>query len=138
MSSYQAPVRDLLFCLTHIADLEAIARLPGFEDAGIDTARAALEECARFNEGVVAPLNGVGDRQPSSWCDGAVATTPGFREAYRQFAEGGAGRGCSTRPSSAARPCRRPLAPPAPRSATAPTSASRCVRYSPTAPSRRC
>jgi len=30
-----------------------------------------------------------GDRNPSSWKDGQVTTTPGFREAYRQYAEGG-------------------------------------------------
>ena len=63
-----------------------IAALPGFEEAGLDTAQAVLEECARFNEGVVAPLNVAGDRNPSSWKDGRVTTTPGFKEAFRQFA----------------------------------------------------
>lgn len=87
--SYVAPVKDMLFCIEALAGLEQVARLPGFEEAGLDTARAVLEECARFNEGVVAPLNVTGDRQPSSWHDGEVATTPGFREAFRQFAEGG-------------------------------------------------
>jgi hypothetical protein len=48
-----------------------------------------LEECAKFNEGVVAPLNVTGDRHPSSWKDGNVITTPGFKEAFRQFGEGG-------------------------------------------------
>ena len=38
---------------------------------------------------MVAPLNGEGDRSPSSWKDGEVTTTPGFKEAFRQFAEGG-------------------------------------------------
>jgi len=87
--SYQAPVRDMLFCMTELAGLDQIAALPGFEEAGLDTARAVLEECARFNETAVAPLNATGDRQPSSWHDGEVSTTPGFREAYRYFAEGG-------------------------------------------------
>ena len=48
-----------------------------------------LEECAKFNEGVVAPLNWEGDKNPSSFNDGKVTTTPGFKEAFRQFAEGG-------------------------------------------------
>ncbi|MDM0118067.1 acyl-CoA dehydrogenase [Variovorax sp. J22R133] len=87
--SYQAPVKDMLFCMTELADIERIAALPGFEDAGIDTAQAVLEECARFAEGVVAPLNAAGDRQPSWWTDGGVTTTPGFADAYRQFGEGG-------------------------------------------------
>jgi alkylation response protein AidB-like acyl-CoA dehydrogenase len=87
--SYVAPVKDMLFCMQHLAGLEQVARLPGFEAAGLDTAQAVLEECAKFNEGVVAPLNWEGDKNPSSWKDGAVTTTPGFKEAFRQFAEGG-------------------------------------------------
>ena len=48
--SYHAPVKDMLFCMEELAGLEQLSRLPGFEDAGPDTARAVLEECARFNE----------------------------------------------------------------------------------------
>jgi alkylation response protein AidB-like acyl-CoA dehydrogenase len=79
----------MLFCMTELAGLDKVAALPGFEDAGVDTALAVLEECARFNEGVLAPLNQEGDRNPSTWKDGAVTTTPGFKDAYRQFTEGG-------------------------------------------------
>jgi len=87
--SYRAPVRDMLFVMKELAGIEAVAALPGHEEAGLDTAAAVLEECAKFNEGVVAPLNVEGDRNPSSFKDGKVTTTPGFRAAFRQFAEGG-------------------------------------------------
>mgnify|MGYP000940178781 CR=1 FL=1 len=87
--SYQAPVKDMLFNIRHLAGIDQIAQIPGFEDAGYDTAQAVLEECAKFNEGVVAPLNVPGDRNPSSWKDGIVTTTPGFAQAYKGFAEGG-------------------------------------------------
>jgi alkylation response protein AidB-like acyl-CoA dehydrogenase len=87
--SYVAPLKDMLFDIEHLAGIERIAQMPGFEEAGLETAQAVLEECARFNEGVVAPLNVEGDRNPSSWKDGQVTTTPGFREAYQQYAEGG-------------------------------------------------
>jgi alkylation response protein AidB-like acyl-CoA dehydrogenase len=87
--SYRAPVKDMLFCMTELARLDEVARLPGFEDFGADTAHAVLEECAKFNEGVVAPLNVEGDKHPSTWKDGVVTTTPGFKEAFRQFGEGG-------------------------------------------------
>ena len=87
--SYTAPVKDMLFTIEHLANIGQVAQIPGFEDAGLDTAAAVLEECARFNEGVVAPLNVEGDRNPSWFKDGAVTTTPGFKEAFRQFAEGG-------------------------------------------------
>ncbi len=87
--SYRAPVKDFLFALKELAGLEQLTQIPAFEDAGLDTAAAVLEECAKFNEGVVAPLNRLGDTQPSSWKDGVVTTTPGFKDAFRQFAEGG-------------------------------------------------
>ena len=87
--TYRAPVKDMLFCMKELAGLESIALMPGFEDAGLETAQAVLEECARFNEEVLAPLNWEGDKYPSSWHDGNVTTTPGFKQAFRQFGEGG-------------------------------------------------
>src|ERR1700754_399701 len=87
--TYRAPVNDMLFCMKELAGLDEVAKLPGFEDAGFETAQAVLEECAKFNEGVLAPLNVEGDRNPSSWKDGKVTTTPGFKEAFKQYAEGG-------------------------------------------------
>ena len=87
--SYTAPVKDMLFCMKELADLEAVARLPGFEEAGLDTAQAVLEECARFSQEVLAPLNREGDVNPSSFKDGVVTTTAGFKDAFRQFGAGG-------------------------------------------------
>ena len=87
--TYRAPLKDMLFVMKELAGLEAVARLPGFEDAGLDTAAAVLEECAKLNQDVIAPLNWEGDKHPSSFKDGVVTTTPGFKEAFRQFGAGG-------------------------------------------------
>ncbi len=87
--SYVAPIKDMLFCMKELAAIDEVAKLPGFEDAGYETAQAVLEECAKLNQDVIAPLNWEGDRNPSSWKDGRVTTTPGFKDAFKQFAEGG-------------------------------------------------
>ncbi|TAH10709.1 MAG: acyl-CoA dehydrogenase [Curvibacter sp.] len=87
--SYIAPVNDMMFNIEHLANLEQIAQIPGFEDAGLDTAQAVLEESAKFAEGVLSPLNWEGDKNPSSWKDGVVTATPGFKEAFKQFTDGG-------------------------------------------------
>ncbi len=87
--SYTAPIKDMLFVLKELAGLDDIAALPGFEDAGLDTAQAVLEESAKLCAEVLAPLNAEGDRNPSSWKDGVVTATPGFKDAFRQFVEGG-------------------------------------------------
>jgi len=87
--SYVAPVKDMLFNIAHLANLEQVAAMPGFEDAGMETAQAVLEEAARFNQEVLSPLNWDGDQRPSSWKDGVVTTTDGFKQAYLKFAEAG-------------------------------------------------
>lgn len=87
--SYTAPIKDMLFVMKELAGLEDIATLPGFEDANLDTAQAVLEESAKLCGEVLAPLNVEGDRSPSSWKDGVVTATPGFKDAFRQFGEGG-------------------------------------------------
>jgi alkylation response protein AidB-like acyl-CoA dehydrogenase len=87
--TYRAPVKDMLFDMKELAAIDELAQLPAFADAGFDTARAVLEECAKFNEDVVAPLNVEGDRHPSSFEAGRVTATPGFAQAWKQFGEGG-------------------------------------------------
>jgi len=88
--TYRAPVKDMLFDMQELAGLQQLTEtIPAFADHGIDTAAAVLEECAKLNEGVIAPLNVEGDRNPSWFKDGTVTTTTGFKQAFRQFAEGG-------------------------------------------------
>jgi alkylation response protein AidB-like acyl-CoA dehydrogenase len=87
--TYKAPVKDMLFNMKHLANIDQIAQLPGMEDAGFDTAQAVLEEAAKFCEGVISPLNWVGDQDPTSFKDGVVTATPGFKDAFKQFAEAG-------------------------------------------------
>ena len=87
--TYKAPLKDMLFNIQHVARIDQIAAMPGFEDAGLETAQAVLQEAAKFNEGVLSPLNWEGDKNPSSWKDGVVTTTPGFKAAFKAFADGG-------------------------------------------------
>jgi hypothetical protein len=79
----------MLFNIRYIANIDAIAEMPAYADAGFDTAQAVLEECAKFNEAVVAPLNWAGDQNPSHWENFAVKTTPGFKEAFQQYGQAG-------------------------------------------------
>ncbi len=87
--SFTAPVKDMLFCMEHLANLPQVAQIPGFEDASLETAQAVLEESAKLCEGVIEPLNVPGDTQPSSFAEGKVVTTPSFKEAYQQYVQGG-------------------------------------------------
>ena len=88
--SYVAPVKDMKFVIKELAGLNTINQLPGCEDATEETVDAILEENARFCGAVLAPLNRSGDVEHAVRnADGSVTTPRGFKEAFRQFGEGG-------------------------------------------------
>src|SRR5882672_1247560 len=89
MSAYQAPLKDMKFALNELAGLGDITKLPGYGEASPDTVEAILEEAAKFATRVLDPINYSGDQEGSKWADGVVKTPKGFREAYKQFCEGG-------------------------------------------------
>lgn len=89
--SYTAPVTEQRFVLETIADLPGLARLPQFAAASPDMVDAILTEAAKLAENVFAPLNRLGDQQGAKWADGVVTMPAGFREAYRQYVDGGWG-----------------------------------------------
>jgi alkylation response protein AidB-like acyl-CoA dehydrogenase len=87
--TYTAPVKDLIFACTTLADLEGISQLPGYEEATPDVLQAILEEAGRFASEVLAPINHSGDMQGARLVDGQSVTADGWKEAYSQFIESG-------------------------------------------------
>ncbi|WP_025820393.1 acyl-CoA dehydrogenase [Shewanella marina] len=91
MYPYQAPLKNMNFMLSNVFNAEqvwqSIPQLAEYMD--IETARAILEEAARLNEEVVAPLNRNSDEQGVQFNDGQVVTPDGFKQAYQHFVEGG-------------------------------------------------
>lgn len=87
---YQPPVRDHIFLLRDVLEIEKYANLPGFADASMDVIEQIIEEAGRFTGEVLAPLNAVGDKEGCVWSpDHTVKTPAGFKEAYAQLVEGG-------------------------------------------------
>jgi alkylation response protein AidB-like acyl-CoA dehydrogenase len=92
MTIYKAPLNDMRFALYDVLGADAVlGKLEGGEAHSRDLLDAVLEEAARFNEQVLAPLNASGDQEGCHYDKAtATVTTPkGFKEAYRQYAEGG-------------------------------------------------
>ena len=89
MSEYTAPLRDMQFILSELVPLQHLNALPGCDETTPDVAEAILTEAGRFANGVLSPLNWSGDREGVRWDNYQVFTAKGWREAYKQFVEGG-------------------------------------------------
>src|SRR5258708_23224538 len=90
MPIYKAPVEDLNFLLNDVFQIDRYDNLPGFSDASADVREAILGEAAKLSEEGLQPLNRVGDLEGCTRHDDSSVTTPkGFKEAFRQVAEGG-------------------------------------------------
>ena len=91
MPIYNAPLKDMEFILNDVfqaeqfwQDNENLAHLD------MATANAILEEMAKFSKNVILDLNRPADEEGGAqFSNGEVKTPAGFKEAFKQFAEGG-------------------------------------------------
>ena len=90
MAEYAPRLDDINFTLNHVAGLEEISKLNGYQHADPDTVSAMLEEAGRLFAEVMAPLNRIGDLQGSVLTEeGTVRTPDGFKDAYWKFVDAG-------------------------------------------------
>lgn len=91
MSDYKASLQDMNFVLHevfHVAD--DWARMPKLaEMMDAETASAILQEAAKLTEGLIAPNARSADEQGVHYEDSVVTTPEGYKEAFREVAEGG-------------------------------------------------
>jgi len=86
---YRAPLKELRFVLEELLGIGQLAACPALADYSDEVGASILEEAARLAETVLDPLNRPGDREGARWTPEGVSTPKGFREAYRQFVDGG-------------------------------------------------
>ena len=89
MYDYRAPIKDALFALRHIGEIEQLSKSTLYAQADLDTVASVLEEQGRFMQEVFGPLNASGDREGLVWSPEGVQTPAGFKEAYAKFVEAG-------------------------------------------------
>jgi alkylation response protein AidB-like acyl-CoA dehydrogenase len=92
MPTYTPPLRDMQFVmheLLHVMD--DLQQIPQHAELDVDTVNAVLEEGGKFASEVLHPLNLSGDAEGCTLeqSSHAVATPKGFKQAYRQYIEGG-------------------------------------------------
>ncbi|MDZ4368224.1 MAG: acyl-CoA dehydrogenase C-terminal domain-containing protein [Afipia sp.] len=90
MPTYRAPVEDVSFLLNDVFQIDRYNNLPGFSDASADVRSAIIDEAAKLTEQVLQPLNHSGDLEGCTrHDDGRVSTPKGFKDAFKQLADGG-------------------------------------------------
>ena len=92
MTLYKAPLDDQRFALFDVLGAEAVlTKLQGGDGHTRDLLDAVLEEAGRLSEQVLAPTNAAGDEQGCHYdkTSRTVTTPKGFKDAFKQFAEGG-------------------------------------------------
>ena len=87
--TYAAPVKALHYLLRHAVDIDAIMATETHSEVSHDLIGDILEGAAGFTTDVLAPLNWTGDQNPAQLNGDDVIASPGFKEAYAQFAEAG-------------------------------------------------
>lgn len=90
MNQYKAPLRDIDFVHNELLNMEGFFQTTDcWNEVNKELLQAITEECAKFSEQVIAPLNASGDHEGCRLENGKVITPSGFKEAYEQYVEGG-------------------------------------------------
>jgi len=86
---YKAPVKDIVFGYEVIDSYNILNKISEFSDFSEDIVIPTMEECAKFSEEVLAPINAIGDQQGASIENGNVTMPEEFVDAYKKFIEAG-------------------------------------------------
>ena len=92
MAQYTPPLRDMQFVMHEVLNVvDELKLLPRHAEIDAETINAVLEEGGKFAAEITAPLNAVGDAEGCTLDRETheVRTPKGFKEAYRQYIEGG-------------------------------------------------
>jgi len=90
MATYRAPLADMRFLLTDVFQAESLfSGMPDTAEVSGDLINAIVDEAGKISEGLLSPINQIGDQIGCKLENGTVATPKGFKEAYKAYAEGG-------------------------------------------------
>ncbi len=89
MTTYSAPVEDMMFLFEHLRDNKNYNEIERYKEINTDLVKDILQEAAKINQELIFPLAKVGDENPCVYENGVVRTPPGYKEVYSKFIEDG-------------------------------------------------
>jgi len=87
--TYTPPIQDMMFVLRDVVGLEKLPEHEAFGKLDADSVMSILEPASQLASGTLAPLNHSGDKDGTKLSSGVVTTAKGFKEAYKEYCEGG-------------------------------------------------
>ncbi len=85
MTTYNAPVEDMMFLFDNLKDNKNYKEIDKFKEISSDLVKDILDQAAKINQEIVHPLAKIGDDSPCVYENGIVRSPPGYKEAYKKF-----------------------------------------------------
>ena len=85
MTTYNAPVEDMMFLFDNLKDNKNYKEIDKFKEISSDLVKDVLDQAAKINQEIVHPLAKVGDDNPCVYENGIVRSPPGYKEGYKKF-----------------------------------------------------
>ena len=85
MTTYNAPVEDMMFLFDNLKDNKNYKEIDKFKDINSDLVKDILDQAAKINQEIVHPLAKAGDDNPCVYENGIVRSPPGYKEGYKRF-----------------------------------------------------
>ncbi len=89
MTTYNAPVEEMMFLFDHLKDNKNYNEIEKYKEINSELVKDILEQAAKINQEIVLPLAKIGDEKPCVYENGVVRSPPGYKEAYKKFIEDG-------------------------------------------------
>ena len=85
MTTYNAPVEDMMFLFDNLKDNKNYKEIDKFKEISSDLVKDVLDQAAKINQEIVHPLAKIGDDSPCVYENGIVRSPPGYKEGYKKF-----------------------------------------------------
>ena len=85
MTTYNAPVEDMMFLFENLKDNKNYKEIDKFKEISSDLVKDVLDQAAKINQEIVHPLAKIGDDSPCVYENGIVRSPPGYKEGYKKF-----------------------------------------------------
>ena len=89
MTTYSAPVEDMMFLFEHLRDNKNYNEIEKYKEVNSELVKDILDEAAKINQDLILPLAKVGDENPCVYENGVVRTPPGYKDVYTKYIQDG-------------------------------------------------